>query len=251
VINSSTVRISFVFPILGFFLFLILFAFDLNQTVFHLINGLSQYTGESLWAALTLLGDPAVILCLALCLVVQKPRIALSILPTLLIGLICVYSLKSFFAIPRPDLVLDSFNLIGASPDSSAFPSGHTTGAIAFATLLLLNYQKTYLHIAIITLSIVVGFSRVAVGAHWPVDIAGGLVLGWLIALIGHFFSRQWQIQRTGERNMGLLLLVAAILLLFKNTGQADLQALQWVISAMAFVVSLTVIFRKPAIAKI
>jgi undecaprenyl-diphosphatase len=82
--------------------------------------------------------------------------------------------------------------VLGADKDGgrlSDFPSGHEGGigllAGAMAVLLWPSLQRTWrlaVGVGIVALVLVVGWARVASGAHTWVDVAGGLVfaVGWL-----------------------------------------------------------------------
>ena len=59
-------------------------------------------------------------------------------------------------------------------------PSGHTT--VTFAGLVMMGLLAPRYKALTWTLAIMVGFSRVAVGAHWPTDVIFGAFLGMLIA---------------------------------------------------------------------
>jgi len=64
----------------------------------------------------------------------------------------------------------------------NSFPSGHAIIFGALATSLYFIHKK--LGITYLILAIVIGFSRVVAGVHFPVDIAFGLLLGILISII-------------------------------------------------------------------
>ncbi len=69
------------------------------------------------------------------------------------------------------------------SPLSSSFPSGHSASAAAFAAGVCAELPAV--GVPLHMLAGLVGFSRVATGAHYPSDVAAGFVLGSTVAAIG------------------------------------------------------------------
>ncbi|SDM25950.1 bifunctional phosphatase PAP2/diacylglycerol kinase family protein [Microbacterium azadirachtae] len=69
------------------------------------------------------------------------------------------------------------------TPISSSFPSGHSASAAAFAAGVTAELPAAGVPLQV--LAGLVGFSRVATGAHYPSDVAAGLVLGSTVAAIG------------------------------------------------------------------
>lgn len=64
-----------------------------------------------------------------------------------------------------------------------SFPSGHATGAFAFASVIAGHYDSPWVATTAYTIASLVGVARVHLDAHWTSDvIAGGLIGG----LIGH-----------------------------------------------------------------
>jgi membrane-associated phospholipid phosphatase len=81
--------------------------------------------------------------------------------------------------------------MIGRYPGAS-FPSGHTTQSLVvygMIALLLIRTHPRWPRVAVllpaVCLVLLIGISRVYLGAHWPTDVAGGLLLGsfWLLVL--------------------------------------------------------------------
>ncbi len=78
---------------------------------------------------------------------------------------------------PRPLLLrVPLARIAGRIPTSTSFPSGHAASAAAFASAVALEIPA--LRVPLATLAGLVGFSRVATGAHYPSDVAAGFVLG-------------------------------------------------------------------------
>ena len=72
--------------------------------------------------------------------------------------------------------------LLGAAPlDRYSFPSGHTLHAVAFSTVVIASYGVLAWLLVPFTLAVAV--SRVALGLHYPTDVAAGFAVGALLAL--------------------------------------------------------------------
>jgi membrane-associated phospholipid phosphatase len=172
--------------------FILLQVFDLNESLFFLINEASQkLISDPVAAHLTELGNGAIVGMLALGLTVKYPAIAKRFLLITLIAGILIAGFKQFFADPRPAGVLaqTDFHIIGDVLKQYSFPSGHTTTAFAMAGFVMLTFASLPLRIFVLVLAILAGVSRISVGAHWPEDVLAGAALGLLIAYVGCLLS--------------------------------------------------------------
>jgi membrane-associated phospholipid phosphatase len=73
-----------------------------------------------------------------------------------------------------------------------SFPSGHTTTAFAFA--FVVGFMTKRWFPVLLLGAVAIGISRVVVGAHYPTDVLGGVVVGTLgaYAVRAFFASRRW-----------------------------------------------------------
>lgn len=217
-------------PALAIALALIIVIAHGNEAVFLLFNGLGSYTGDLLWANWTLFGDALALAALILPFVGRRPALVWSLVVTALIAGIVVSLLKQSLAMPRPPAVLavDVIHLIGPAYKTHSFPSGHTAAAFAYAGVLSLHFRRAWITAAALGLAIGVGISRMAVGVHWPLDVAAGAALGWLCAVAGVAVAARWRWGESlaGQRVTALLLMLAALALLVYFKADSPLAAL-------------------------
>jgi undecaprenyl-diphosphatase len=119
-------------------------------------------------------------------------RTALVIVLTSISGSLAGMAMKHLFMRPRPTVVPHLRDAL-----SSSFPSGHAMdSAIIYLTLgaMLMRIAerrvtKLYCLAMALLLTLLVGVSRVYLGVHYPTDVIGGWILGfvwaslcWLVA---------------------------------------------------------------------
>lgn len=116
---------------------------------------------------------------------------------TMFIVEIIVFIIKTLVGEPRPFETLPNVNLLQLI-NGYSFPSGHATVSFALGIVIGASYnikislikdnngkprQFSAIYLFII-FAVIVAFSRVYVGVHYPLDILVGSLLGTLIGLI-------------------------------------------------------------------
>ena len=88
--------------------------------------------------------------------------------------------LKSIVGRPRPfERLHEADPLLGATVGAS-FPSGHAATSAAGALVLAVLVRRAIPALA--ALAVLIAFSRVYVGVHYPVDVVGGAAIGLAVA---------------------------------------------------------------------
>jgi undecaprenyl-diphosphatase len=108
----------------------------------------------------------------------KKTRITLVLL-VLLVGLLDYsnsFFFKPLFARLRPCNALSEVHIFWPCPRSFSFPSNHA--ANVFGGVFFLSYIYRRWAPGLIFIALLIGYSRIYVGEHFPLDVVGGAVLG-------------------------------------------------------------------------
>jgi len=112
-------------------------------------------------------------------------RRGITILAAVLLTFALNHLVKDMVRHPRPDpaLLMHADLALRNMPKSFSFPSGHAQGAMTFFGSVAILFRSRLLRVMCISMIILVSFSRLYLGVHFPGDVVGGLVLGALVVL--------------------------------------------------------------------
>lgn len=158
--------------------------------VVHALQEWLPAWGLDAFAALTHLGDTAVLLALAaLVYLAYDRRAGVFVVGALFCGFAAVIAAKAWFGLARPPDELQHVAAYGLG-----FPSGHAVGATVGwgALALALESVLTRRRRALIAGSVigVVALSRVAIGVHYLVDVVAGVALGVAVLWVTAWWLR-------------------------------------------------------------
>jgi membrane-associated phospholipid phosphatase len=188
------------------------------------MNAAAAAYPDWIWQCLTVLGDERVAFALALLFALRYPRVFWALILAALIAAAYSRGFKALFDATRPPGVLaaSTFNLIGPGHTRASFPSGHSVTAAVFFGILIYYARWMGLRILFLTLAVLAGLSRVAVGVHWPVDVAAGLIGGALAARLGAGLAARWSGPATDPRvhlSVVTIAVILAVTLVFDDAG--------------------------------
>jgi membrane-associated phospholipid phosphatase len=102
---------------------------------------------------------------------------------------LCNLVFKNLVARPRPFLTVEELDLIIKPLYSYSFPSGHACSSFASAMALTLAFRGKGAWAFIP--AVLIAFSRIYVGIHYPSDVLCGAIFGVLISLFTYELSRR------------------------------------------------------------
>ena len=167
---------------------------NLNTEIFYFINNnLSNPYFDLIMPQLTNLGGflSLLIICILAILIFRHYnkekylRISKLCLYALLLSAAIVACLKLGVVEERPFKVLSHANQLVVPSEPNSFPSGHTSSTFSIVTVLVHELRKSKgLVIILISFSLILAFSRVYCGVHYPLDVVVGAMAGILSGIL-------------------------------------------------------------------
>jgi membrane-associated phospholipid phosphatase len=174
-----------------------------NDGLFLCVNNYYSAFADYFFLSITNLGDGIIAALFVIALLWVSFRDALIFLTITLLLAIVVTVLKNYI-FPELDRPLEYFGtseilrlVAGYHPPAlSSFPSGHT--ATAFSVCLYLSFltKSRYKKFTLFLIAFTVGYSRIYLSAHFPVDVMAGAFLAVVITILcyyyGHRINKSW-----------------------------------------------------------
>lgn len=155
--------------------------FDASASQF--LQGLRTHWGDQIMIRATMLGDASVTIAVvsavaAVLVLARRFRLAIAVVATLAVASVVAKGLKLAIRAPRPAEMF-------SGAEAFSFPSGHAIsaatlyGALGLIVLLGAPGRPGRIFVALLACLVgVIAFSRVYLSAHWPSDVAAGVLFG-------------------------------------------------------------------------
>jgi glycosyltransferase 2 family protein len=159
---------------------------ELERDVFHRVNDLPGWLDVPLEAVMQIGTLTAVGIACGAALVFRKWWLALAIALAGVGTWFAARIAKEIVDRGRPLDFLDDVVVRGSRLVSYGYPSAHSAVAAALVTVASPYLPRAWRWVAWSAV-VVTGFARLYVGAHFPLDVVGGIALGWSIGSLANF----------------------------------------------------------------
>ena len=139
---------------------------------------------DILFQLITICGEQIVLVLIISIIYCKKMGSLENILHMLLTSALVNCVVKDIFKFKRPIGEEGIRILREKTATGYSFPSGHTQGAGSFYGAMAIYIKKKVMYIIAIIMIILIGFSRLYLGVHYPKDVIVGGILGVLISYI-------------------------------------------------------------------
>jgi undecaprenyl-diphosphatase len=155
-----------------------------NRPLFLWMNGLHSPFTDPIWLALTTLGDGLLLGIILGAFLLVNPRVTVMGLLVMILSSVVVHLVKAAYPSLRPAELLQSVHVVGPLLRSGSFPSGHAAASMSAGLAIAHFCSSRATRAVVMAIALLIALSRIFVGAHFPADVAGGMICALSVFLI-------------------------------------------------------------------
>lgn len=162
--------------------------------IIRLIQSIHNERLDLIFQVITRLGESTTILMIILSIYWSFHKkvgeyVAYSFLTSALLNNI----IKNIIRAPRPINEEGIRSLRVHTATGYSFPSGHSQGAASTYWAFAVSNRRKILKIISVIVILLVGFSRLYLGVHYPKDVIFGIIFGMIIAATTHYLFQRFE----------------------------------------------------------
>lgn len=184
-LNYSSYRIGVLLSLpVAVMLFYLTYQYGLKES-FLMLNGDGGKAADALFKSITYFGDAILWIPMLAFIIWKKRKLYLALVTASFTLVTILVQVCKYFIVPdeaRPTRYITDGSFIhtveGVTVHSfSSFPSGHTATAFTFFLMIcLMTKKKWWIPVGLFT-AILVGYSRIYLAQHFPLDVAAGIIV--------------------------------------------------------------------------
>lgn len=173
---------------------------ELDQSIFIYLNNLGTQSFDNLWLIITNKWASIPLYVLFIYLLFKHFGVKQTLITLFVVAIMITltdqlsYFVKHTVMRLRPcgEPSLDGLGRFVAECGSYGYFSGHATSSFALATFLGLIFRNHYKYIftALIIWALLVSYSRIYVGVHYPGDVLTGMIVGSMIGVGCYYLNK-------------------------------------------------------------
>lgn len=153
----------------------------------YLLESIRNPVLNALMSLITMLGEETVVIVMAVLVFwCYNKKDGYYLIAVGFFGMLINQFLKVLFKIPRPWVIDENFTIVESAREQAtgySFPSGHTQNATSLFGAVAMFSKKRWIKITCVAVLLLVGFSRMYLGVHTPLDVGVSLLVGAVLVL--------------------------------------------------------------------